>query len=237
MSLTQSNQYKVGCSRLEFDGIFKGSDEYAELLLPLLIACPSFILPACARIFRVYEMQLTNTADIDRITPSYLQTRFRDAGLPAHLYAKEFTISVGVLDICNGAVLKELSCEPYIDRKFPKVRSIKFMLSLPTENLLASLDAKSNISGFVRRIKQMAPMLRKISISLGFRRFDSPWFPVQQFNNLVAQLSRHAVDIVYHFKLQPVIIDQQLNGLCSLMYSSLNSTSGGKQIMQLARRN
>ncbi|KAJ2874449.1 hypothetical protein GGH93_002413 [Coemansia aciculifera] len=54
---------------------------------------------------------------------------------------------------------------------------------------------------------------------------------------LVAQLSRHAVDIGYNIGRQHVIFDQQLNGLRSLSYSSFDSAHIGEQIFQLAQRN
>ncbi|KAJ2056471.1 hypothetical protein GGI17_006174 [Coemansia sp. S146] len=142
-------------------------------------------------------------------------TSFTDTGIPIHIYARELVISVGVRDICNRAVLKELSCEPYIGRTLPKAHSIKFTFSLPTENVIALHDTKANTSRFVRRVKEMAPT----------------------FDSLVAQLSQHVVDIDYNIGLQNFIFDQQLNGLRSLSYSSFNSVHIGEQIFQLAQRN
>ncbi|KAJ2755870.1 hypothetical protein GGI19_001291 [Coemansia pectinata] len=207
--------YVAGNSRLKSDGISESPREQAVLLMPLLVACPSFTLSAYARIFRVYEMHLTNTSDNDRYKTPFFQTSFTDAGVPIHIYARELVISAGVRDICNGAVLKELSCEPHIDCTFPKVRSIKFTFSLPAENLIVSHDTKANISGFMRRVKEMMPTVKKINISVG----------------------RHAVDIGYDIGRQHVIFDQQLNGLRSLSYSSFNSAHIGEQIFQLAQRN
>ncbi|KAJ2754574.1 hypothetical protein GGI19_002309 [Coemansia pectinata] len=174
------------------------------LLIPLTAACPSFTSPAYARIFRVYDMELTNTSGEDRYISPFLLTAFRVVGVPAHLFSKELIINAGVLDICNGAVLKELSCEPYIDIRFLKVRAIRFAFSLPSESEIASPDTESNISAFVERIRQITPMLRKIGISLRPRISYDAWFPVWQFDSLVAQLSQHAVDIDYDIERQPL---------------------------------
>ncbi|KAJ2692890.1 hypothetical protein H4218_006239 [Coemansia sp. IMI 209128] len=180
--------YVAGSSRLQFDGVYAGSDEYARLLMPLSTACPNFVSPAFARIFEV------------------------------------------------------LSRNPYVGREFPKVRSIRFVLSSPstlelsTYGTLDFLDAKCNISAFVRQIRQMAPMAKKMRIMLEFGSFSEP-LPIQPFSDLVAELSQHATDIEYCFECQPFIIDQQLSGLCSLAYTFFDSTDDGEQIMQLAQLN
>ncbi|KAJ2248405.1 hypothetical protein GGI13_004671 [Coemansia sp. RSA 455] len=166
-------------------------------------------------------MQLS-ISDEYRPWPYWLQTYVKDTGLPAHLYVKDLTISVNVPDIYSGDVLKELSCEPYVNYTFPKVRSINFTFSMPsteeqlTDNMTASFDIESNISAFVRRIRLLTPM---------------------RLNNLVAQLSRCATNIDYEFYYQPVIIDQRQSGLCKLVYTTIDFNDGGEQIMELARRN
>ncbi|KAJ2749732.1 hypothetical protein GGI19_005505, partial [Coemansia pectinata] len=160
-----------------------------------------------------------------------LRTYLGDAGFPAHLYAKELTINVDMPDVYSGAALKILSSEYYINYTFPMVRSIIFMFSdsskseEPTFIAITSPDTESNISAFVQRIKQIAPMTKKATIrQLSYSR-NGPQFSVQQFN------------IEYELYHRPVTIDQQLNGLRNLAYCSFESTEGGEQIMQLARRN
>ncbi|KAJ2860222.1 hypothetical protein GGH94_005654, partial [Coemansia aciculifera] len=110
-------------------------------------------------------------------------------------------------------------------------------LEQPTDDVFASPAIEYNVGAFVQRIKQMAPTMKRVVISLGFYLACDPQFPVQPFSSIVAQLSQHAVDIEYNMECQPVIVDQQMTGLCSLVYSSFNSTYEGEQIMQLARRN
>ncbi|KAJ2750886.1 hypothetical protein GGI19_004841 [Coemansia pectinata] len=122
------------------------------------------------------------------------------------------------------------------------VRSMEFLFAVPSAPdqqvfiAVTSADTESNISAFVERIKHMTPMLKKISI-LPFPDDNGPHFPVHQLNSLFAQLYQHAVDIAYNIGHQPVILDQKLCGLRSLVYSSSNLQDRGKQIMELARRN
>ncbi|KAJ2044569.1 hypothetical protein H4S04_006139, partial [Coemansia sp. S16] len=122
------------------------------------------------------------------------------------------------------------------------VRSISFLFSLPSateqQTFIAttSPDAESNISAFVKRVKQIATKLEKIGIIIS-PHDNGPPSPVQQLNDLVQQLCQQAVDIEYEVSRQPVILDQRLNGLRNLVYVSFDSTDGGEQIVQLVRRN
>ncbi|KAJ2860939.1 hypothetical protein GGH94_005221 [Coemansia aciculifera] len=242
-SASEIVDYVAGSSRLRFEHVTKGSEEYANLLEPLLATCPSFSSAAITRIFWVYNMRLSDKSNRYRRMCRSSRTYLGDAGFPAHLYAKELTISVDMPDVYSGAALKILSSESYINYTFPIVRSIIFMFSdsskseEPTFIAITSPDTESNTSAFVQRIKQIAPMTKKVTIrQLSYSR-NGPQFSVQQFISTVAQLSRHVIDIEYELYHRPVIIDQQLNGLRNLAYCSFESTEGGEQIMQLARRN
>ncbi|KAJ2870814.1 hypothetical protein GGH93_005288 [Coemansia aciculifera] len=121
-------------------------------------------------------MQL-NISDEYRTRSSWLQTYARDIGIPAHLCAKELAIRMDMLDVYSGDALKELSGDTYINCTFPKVRSIKFVLSdspepeEPTFIAITSPDIKSTISAFVQRIRQMTPMMKEICISQAPSRY------------------------------------------------------------------
>ncbi|KAJ2058559.1 hypothetical protein GGI17_004971 [Coemansia sp. S146] len=144
---------------------------------------------------------------------------------------------MGIIDVCDGSVLMKLSCEPYKDRTFPKVHSIKFTIFLPEEDMAISPDAESNISAFVQRIKQMAPSIKKVSITLGRRLAIITLISLLLLIILAEQLSQNVVGIDYNIDGLPVIVDQQMTGLSSLVYSSFTPTDGSKQIMELALRN
>ncbi|KAJ2826629.1 hypothetical protein FBU31_003396, partial [Coemansia sp. 'formosensis'] len=231
----------AGSSRLQFDGVSVASEEYAKLLIPLLTACPSFASPAYARIFRAYDMQLTDTLDKKRAMPSSLLTKLTDSGVSAHRFAKELVVAVDIIDIFSGAASTRLS---RIDHTFPLVCSIVFKFTPPSLGFgqqdyraIAVPDIEASISAFVRRVKQMAPSMKKIGISLKLCRYNKHETPVHRISNLVGQLSQYAKDIDYDFYHTSTIIDQRLNGLCSLVYGGFDATEVGEQILQLAQRN
>ncbi|KAJ2022653.1 hypothetical protein GGI06_001724 [Coemansia sp. S85] len=239
--------YITGSSRLYADGSFDGPERLLESLTPLLTTCPGFTAYALARIYVNYDLKLPNIFDSRRSIASTFRTCPSETGPPADLYAKRLTISVGALDVCNGDALRALSRKPFCDRTLPKVRSIKIKYSMPREldpgydllvtNIINSPTAEGNISAFVQRVKQMAPVASSIGITLDFSLSSEPRLLVQPFSDLVAKLSKHAVDLEYRLDKQPVVIDLQLSGLSSLVYFSLNLTDGGKRILQLARLN
>ncbi|KAJ2056237.1 hypothetical protein GGI17_006303 [Coemansia sp. S146] len=218
--------YVAGSSRLQFDGVSQGNKKYARLLIPLLDTCLSFRLSVFTHLFGIYYMRLPGILD--------------NGSLPLQ-YAKKLDVSVGALDVCSGTLLNVLACEPYANCTFPSVRSIKLTYYLPmvlrqSADEIDSPETESNISAFVERIRQMAPTMTKIGVSLEFNRYNMLQLPVQPFSNLAAQLSQYTMDIKYWLGRQPAILDQRVSGLRSLVYSRSNLKDGGKQIMELARR-
>ncbi|KAJ1670768.1 hypothetical protein GGF38_001291 [Coemansia sp. RSA 25] len=233
--------YVAGNSRLIFDDTSQGSSEHGELLLPLMNACSNFGAPGLERICRVYELRLSDIPGEYRDKHPSWSRCLRNAGAPTHVRARELDITLSVLDVCSGAALGVLSSELAIDCTFPKARLLRFMFYLPDEDIWTDaattlLDADSNISAFVRRIKCMAPVANKVCISVaGRHRHDKPH--VRQFDMLVAQLSQLVPDVGYHFWYQLVTIDLQLSGLTRLAYSSLAFSDNGEVVIQLAQRN
>ncbi|KAJ2868484.1 hypothetical protein GGH94_000016 [Coemansia aciculifera] len=187
-------------------------------------------------------MPLTNRPEGVRRMIHSMQHCVSDAGSPAYLYARELEIIPTMLDVYSGAASKVLSSESYINCTFPKVRSIRFKFLDPSAleqqayNAIASPAIESNISAFVQRIKLIAPLAKKITISVSPLNTHEPLFLVQPFSDLVAQLSQLAVDIDYQLSQQPVIFDQWLSGLRNLVYENFDSADGSEKIMQLARR-
>ncbi|KAJ1925199.1 hypothetical protein GGI09_000435 [Coemansia sp. S100] len=236
--------YIAGSSRLQFDDVYKGTEEYATLLMPLLTACPSFASPAYARMFGVYDIKLFKVFDYDFSSPPLLQINLGNTLVPAHLHVKKLKISVAVLDIYRGTTLKELSCESYINCTFPKVRAIDYSLHLPSAHehqefiATSSPDTESNISAFVERVKQMAPLADSVIISTTSRNSSRPESIVYQLNNLVSQLSQCAININYGFDHRLVIFGHYPTGLRSLVYRRSGPTDDDDEhIMQLVRRN
>ncbi|KAJ2072733.1 hypothetical protein GGH13_002483 [Coemansia sp. S155-1] len=212
--------------------------------MPLLTACPSFASPAYARMFGVYDIKLFKVFDYDFSSPPLLQINLGNTLVPAHLHVKKLKISVAVLDIYRGTTLKELSCESYINCTFPKVRAIDYSLHLPSAHehqefiATSSPDTESNISAFVERVKQMAPLADSVIISTTSRNSSRPESIVYQLNNLVSQLSQCAININYGFDHRLVIFGHYPTGLRSLVYRRSGPTDDDDEhIMQLVRRN
>ncbi|KAJ2027225.1 hypothetical protein IWW57_002701 [Coemansia sp. S610] len=158
-------------------------------------------------------------------------------GVHTNLYPKELVINLSEQEVYSGAALKELSREPFNDCIFPKVRSISLVFSQMAEDEIDFFNIESNVSAFVERIRTMAPMVKNISIAGELGHQDQTPFADDRSSRLVAQLSRLVTELDYHFDYRPVRIDQQLGGLCSLVYSSYGSNDGGKAIMELGRCN
>ncbi|KAJ2838137.1 hypothetical protein FBU31_000988 [Coemansia sp. 'formosensis'] len=229
-------------SRRRFDDVSVDSEdfeEYAKLVMPLLASCPNFAPPIYARIFRVYDMYLTDASNERRTKPS-LPTCPTDSGVSAYLYTKVLAINVDILDVYSGAALTYF---PRIDYTFPMVRSVMFkllsfsMMEQPDADAYTSPDGDSKIDAFVQRIKQLAPRLRKVSIYLEFCQPDEDHIPHHRLTSLVGKLSQYAEEIDYEFYHTLIIIDQRLDGLCSLVYSGYEDTESGEEILELAQRN
>ncbi|KAJ2832841.1 hypothetical protein FBU31_002009 [Coemansia sp. 'formosensis'] len=136
-----------------------------------------------------------------------------------------------------------LESEPYNNRVFPNVRSTSFTISMPSafdepaNNAITLLGADLDIRFFVCQIKEMAPAMSKIRISLLPDVLRQRPLPIKKLDNLIWRLSKSVVDIDYEFYHQPVIVDQDLCGLRSLVYASIYLADDGEQIMQLTQRN
>ncbi|KAJ2112777.1 hypothetical protein IW146_004361 [Coemansia sp. RSA 922] len=79
--------------------------------------------------------------------------------------------------------------------------------------------------------------MTNIGTSLELNHHNEPQLSAQSLSNLVAQLNRVVADIDYHLDCQSIIVDQQLNGLCSLAVFSFSSVDGGDWVIQLVRLN
>ncbi|KAJ2491211.1 hypothetical protein IWW37_002463 [Coemansia sp. RSA 2050] len=188
-------------------------------------------------------MKLVNPLSIrQNMTPRRLNIHEQDRAY-ARLYAKELVVHLDLLDVCSGAALKWLLCEPYVDLELPMACSVKFYFFLPRTlaeleaSNITSPDTKPNIGAFAQQVRQVAPMAKEIGISLAVGCPDDITLPTELLSSLVLQLSQHAVDIKYNFNIQPAIVDQQISGLRSLTCCSADTTDDGEQIVRLARNN
>ncbi|KAJ2062424.1 hypothetical protein GGI17_002426 [Coemansia sp. S146] len=140
-----------------------------------------------------------------------------------------------MLDVYRGAALKVLSSESYINCTFPKVRSIKFKFLDPSAleqqvyNAIASPTIESNISAFVQRIKLIAPLANKITISVSPLNSYKPLFLLSRLATLLRSPANSQWILTTNFR--------DSHGLRNPVYENFDSADSSEQIMQLARRN
>ncbi|KAJ2757430.1 hypothetical protein GGI19_000031 [Coemansia pectinata] len=119
----------AGSSRLQFDGITTDSDEYRELLAPLLWVCHNFRAFVHQRFCREYELTLENDRDRAETRHYSWPTRFKELGYPTHFLAKELQVKLDIKSIYSGKALQLLSDTPYEGRSFPLIRKLSFELT------------------------------------------------------------------------------------------------------------
>ncbi|KAJ2752844.1 hypothetical protein GGI19_003546 [Coemansia pectinata] len=232
----------AGSSRLLFDGVAYGSEEYAALLMPLQSVCRDFRAAVLARYCKIYTLDLTCFSDQGNDKKLMWPERLRGIGFPTHLHAQELDITLGVFSVYNGTALKELLREPHSDYMFSMVRSLKVTLTQTTreKRLLASIpaaqDIEPNIRDFVQRIRLITPMTKKVCISLQSRSVNESQFVAQHFGSLVAQLHQLGNTIEHKYDCRPMRLELPPTGISSLVHMDWRE-SNGDMAMQLARHN
>ncbi|KAJ2067095.1 hypothetical protein IW146_000754 [Coemansia sp. RSA 922] len=232
----------AGSSRLWFDGVTNSSEEYAVLLMPLLSVCQDFRAAVIARYCKIHTLDLTRFLIHRSNNMTLWPKRLRGIGFPTHLHAQELDITLDTFSVYNGAALRELLREPHSDFSFPMVRSLKLTLTQATrkQRLLASVftaeDVEPNIHSFVQRIRVMAPMTRRVCISLQSPAANEPEFAVQHFSSLVLQLHQLGNTIEHYYNHSPMRLEPPPTGICSLVHADW-SADNSDLLMQLARHN
>ncbi|KAJ2641438.1 hypothetical protein GGF44_002122, partial [Coemansia sp. RSA 1694] len=187
----------AGCSRLYYDEIDKGSEEYNLLQMPLLWVCHNFRAFVYARFCGTCKLKLDEGGD------SYVDSRrswpscLSKIDYPTHHLAKELDISLCFWSVYSGKEIQWLSGAPYDGCAFPLVRQLTICLCVNEEQRLNagsyssdSLDSyppdtTANIAAFIQRVKQMAPDIRKVEV------WSHP-----DAKELVRQHDIHAVDLM-----------------------------------------
>ncbi|KAJ2748372.1 hypothetical protein GGI19_006140 [Coemansia pectinata] len=81
-------------------------------------------------------------------------------GHPTHRLARDLDIELDEVDVYSGTTLRMLSCEPYDGCAFLLVHKITVIVFLGDNIKTKHSVVMANISAFVQRIKQMAPMAK-----------------------------------------------------------------------------
>ncbi|KAJ2744825.1 hypothetical protein GGI19_006561, partial [Coemansia pectinata] len=221
----------VDSIRLCYDGVKKDSKEYKALLKPLLQVSRNFraiALPLYCNYFKlnipilsqdargVYDL-LTSSRGDARITYRYL-------GHPTHHLAKELEIELDERTIYSGRAVEVLSCVPYDIRSFPLVRKLELVFvdyDKGGDIRVNPLRAEANISAFVERIRQMAPLVGEIRVEpvIQGNEEDLPRPDSHYFGKLVSRLYQLVGRIEYGDAVFSVIsLESCLDKLCNIVH-------------------
>ncbi|KAJ2460816.1 hypothetical protein GGF42_000593 [Coemansia sp. RSA 2424] len=160
--------------------------------------------------------------------------------------AKELSIFIDIWSICSGCALDMLSRPPYYGHAFPTARTLRLYFNPPRspsqQQEAATYDSQvihANISGFVLRVRQMAPVLNEISVSVNLYSFepsrDNDW----RLDHLVTQLYKVVNRIAYEspsMTTRMTLLPDQIHNLTHINYYAIMDGDSG-QILQLARQN
>ncbi|KAJ2058534.1 hypothetical protein GGI17_004982 [Coemansia sp. S146] len=187
----------VGFSPLTFEAVRVNSYMYRVLLKPLMWICSNFraiTLPLyCSRfqleldikpfIKRMLLYIWKSQRGTDYVTYDYL-------GHPTHHLAKELVIIVNEQTIYSDKALRVLLHAPYSGCAFPLARLVTFRFGLGDNSKFKAADrlvTEANISAFVLKIKDMAPLLSEVRAQSLYHGHGSE-IASHHFGDLVSQL-------------------------------------------------
>ncbi|KAJ1925873.1 hypothetical protein LPJ71_000021 [Coemansia sp. S17] len=243
----------TGSSRVVYDGVRDNSHEYRVLLKPLLWVCHNFRTVAYSRYCNNFELNLSGMplAYIDKLRlpdrPTNVDYRTLNyLGYSTHHLAKDITVYLEEQILYSGEALKAISRSPYDGCSFPLARRITFYFindaidGVDEDISVDPLLVEANISAFVERVKQMAPLVGEISFDPAYHN-DVPSIASQYIGHLASRLYRLAYRIEYNYTLDATdMMRLQLDMICNLTQVSYISTSrigDAYQFVQLARKN
>ncbi|KAJ2031818.1 hypothetical protein IWW57_000534 [Coemansia sp. S610] len=233
----------AGSSRLQFDHVTIGSEEYAMLLMPLLSVCRDFRAAVLARYCKTYTLDLSCPTDQVRDKNKFWPEPLREIDFPTHLHASKLDITLEAPSVYDGTALKELLRVPQDSFLFPMVHSLRVVLAPTTQgqqlpaSVLAAQEIESNVCAFVQRIRLVAPMAKKVCISLQPHSPDEPQFATRHLSSLVEQLGQLGSTVDHYYKSYPISLEPPPTGISSLTAGPPGRGNAGELVMQLARHN
>ncbi|KAJ2753966.1 hypothetical protein GGI19_002761 [Coemansia pectinata] len=204
----------AGCSRLRIDGVTTYSDEYKTLQMPLLWVCNNFRAFVYQRFCQVHRLTLKNDQDSVEARLYSWPASCKELGYPTHLLAKELRFDLDIESVYSGKALQLLSGATYEGCSFPLVFKLNINLTIdiegcynwepegddlrddelepnsnnddrPKTRYVCPPDTADNITAFVQRVKQMAPMISEIDVT-----------PFDEVENLLKSRNVHILDLV-----------------------------------------
>ncbi|KAJ2749174.1 hypothetical protein GGI19_005792, partial [Coemansia pectinata] len=239
----------VGSSRMEYADVRKDSQEYKELLKPLMQVSRNFraiALPLYCNYFKLMVLLSSHDArgvyDLLPRRPGDDRAIYKYLGHPTHHLAKELEIELDERTIYSGRALEALSRTPFDGCAFPLVR--KLALTLVAEEVgrmdeEAEIDisrAEANIRAFVERIKQLAPIVSEIRVHP--KDLYPPDINDQFVGKLASQLFQLVGRIDYDHQVGTTApIRQQLDTIRNLTHITYTTANKGKGFLQSVRQN
>ncbi|KAJ2108777.1 hypothetical protein GGI16_000995 [Coemansia sp. S142-1] len=238
----------VGFSPLTFEAVQVHSYMYRVLLKPLIWTCSSFRAIALPLYCSRFQIELnTKKTFIERMLQLIWKTRWSTdyvtygyLGHPTHHLAKDLTIVVNEQAIYSGKALKVLLHTPYSGCAFPLARLITFTFVSGENSKVKTVDrlvAEANISAFVQRIRNMAPLLSEVRVQPIYNGHGSEVVS-GYFGDLVSQLFQLVNRIAFHtHRNAEVPLQLKLDNICNLVHIGYSGEGFGEQLLQLTRLN
>ncbi|KAJ2840429.1 hypothetical protein FBU31_000425 [Coemansia sp. 'formosensis'] len=98
-------------------------------------------------------------------------------------------------------------------------------------------EIEANISAFVRHIKKLAPLVKKVALTLTASIVDIPLFNEKHRGSLVKQICQLATNVEYNVYYQQMRILLLPIGVCEMIISDKDGSNISELTMQLAQRN
>ncbi|KAJ2811938.1 hypothetical protein H4S07_001744, partial [Coemansia furcata] len=236
----------IGSSRLRLDKasrVTSCAEEFGVLLIPLLCVCRNFRAAAISHLIEKFTIKLAPTSDEGSEMLTQWPASLKGVDFPAHLHARVLAVDVDLLDVCRGSAMEELSRKPFRGLTFPVARQLDVKLSsLSTMSHMAdsvlTLDIlQSNITMFVRSLSYLAPLVKKVRITLAASPDQTPEIYEGHLGGLVARLFRLADDVHYNVVGRTMSLVYQPTGIRHLMHMDAFGCDNGLLMMNLARLN
>ncbi|KAJ2334372.1 hypothetical protein GGI00_001888, partial [Coemansia sp. RSA 2681] len=233
--------YVASSSRLQFDGVKPGSDDYKELQMELLWVFRNFREVVYARFSKTHKLVVSGLSSRVASTRDSWPSCFRDFAncSPPHL-TKELVIELDPQTIFDGEACKLLSRLPKSWFIFPASRSVALQfISHEFQEIEETglSEAESNISAFVHELRQLVPNASDIKIqAYGYLADMSP-NTLRFFGSLATQLCQGYSCMTFMEGEMGSAVKFQASGFRDLGYIDCVIHNDGARYLLFARHN
>ncbi|KAJ2866487.1 hypothetical protein GGH94_001528 [Coemansia aciculifera] len=233
----------VGSSRQVFAGIESNTNEWNELLKPLLWTCHSFRAVAYPLYCSRFKLAFANSQNYHGRVGSGVLASFNighhmnnNLGYPTHHWARTLDIEIDEESVYSGKALNMLSRAPYDGCAFPLVRRIVFLI-ITDDYLEEGMKTERNTVAFVQRIKQMVPKVDDIWVRPQY--YDAPRYNINPiYIRLVSLLFQLASRIQFN-KIREALtrVDLLSYDFCNIVHITCTTEIHDQSFIDLAHQN